>query len=463
MTDQTSTLLVIDDEDNMRHMLSAMLTRHGYEVSTASDGEAGLTRLSENHYDFILCDIKMPGMDGMAFLKNVKKVMHTATIIMMSAFGSIDLVLEAIKLGAYDYISKPFKNDEVLLTLKKAEERERLLRENRQLKQQVEQLTAPKRYGRMIASSRAMQDVIQLADKVAGYDTTVLVTGESGTGKELMARAVHSRSRHGKGPFIPVNCGGIPENLLESELFGYVKGAFTGADRNKKGLFAEAENGTLFLDEIGELSIFLQVKLLRVLQEKEIQPVGSSKLQKMDVRIIAATAKNLEQEVKLGTFREDLFYRLNVVHLLMPPLRQRSEDIPSLSAHFIKIFNNRMGTAVQGISSQVQKVFMTSSWPGNVRELEHVIEHAMIMAGEGRILPKHLPEQFRNQDGTKNSTFGNLSETNSIKKAQKILERRLIDRALKITAGNKSRAAEMLEISYPSLLDKIKKYQINLG
>ena len=455
MTEQMGLLLVIDDEENMRHMLSAMLKRNGYQVSTASDGQAGLTRLSENHYDFILCDIKMPGMDGMTFLKNAQKMTHAATIIMMSAFGSVDLALEAMKLGAYDYISKPFKNDEVLLTLKKAEERERLLRENRNLKQKVERLTTPKRYGRMILSSRVMQDVIQLADKVAGYDTTVLITGESGTGKELMARAVHARSRHGKGPFIPVNCGGIPENLIESELFGYVKGAFTGADRNKKGLFTEAENGTLFLDEIGELSVVLQVKLLRVLQEKEIQPVGSSKLQKMDVRIIAATAKNLEQEVERGTFREDLFYRLNVVHLLMPPLRERSEDIPSLSAHFITKFNNRMGTSVRGISNQVQKIFMTSSWPGNVRELEHVIEHAMIMAGEGRIQPEHLPKQFRNQDG-----IGDLSKIISIKKAQKILERRLIDRALKVTDGNKSRAAQMLEISYPSLLEKIKKYKL---
>ena len=454
MTDQIGTLLVIDDEENMRHMLSAMLTRHGYKVSTASDGQAGLTSLSENHYDFILCDIKMPGMGGMTFLKSVQKLVHAATIIMMSAFGSIDLAVEAMKLGAYDYISKPFKNDEVLLTLRKAEERERLLRENRQLKQQVEQLTAPKRYGRMIASSRAMQEVIQVADRVAGYDTTVLVTGESGTGKELMTQAIHSRSHHSEGPLIPVNCGGIPENLLESELFGHVRGAFTGADRNKKGLFAAAERGTIFLDEIGELSLSLQVKLLRVLQEKEVHPVGSEKPQKIDVRIIAATAKNLELEVQHGNFREDLFYRLNVVCLVMPPLRERTEDILSLSTHFIKIFNNRMGTAVQGISDEVQKMFMTWTWPGNVRELENVIEHAMVMTGEGQLLPEHLPEKFR---------LGALSETISIKKAQKILERRLIDRALKATDGNKSRAAEMLEISYPSLLDKIKKYQLNLG
>jgi two-component system response regulator AtoC len=461
MTDKTGSLLVIDDEENMRHMLSAMLSRNGYNVSTASDGQAGLTQLSENHFDFILCDIKMPGMDGMAFLENARNVTHAATIIMMSAFGSIDLALEAMKLGAYDYISKPFKNDEVLLTLKKAEERERLLRENRQLRQQVEQLTAPKCYGRMIGSSMAMQSVFQLADKVACYDTTVLVTGESGTGKELMAQAIHSGSPRGKGPFVAINCGGIPENLIESELFGYVKGAFTGADQDKKGLFAEAENGTLFLDEIGELSIFLQVKLLRVLQEREIQPIGSSKVEKINARIIAATARDLEKEVINGAFREDLFYRLNVVHLLIPPLRERSEDIPSLTAHFIKIFNRRMGASVQGVSNATQQILMTSHWPGNVRELEHVIEHAMIMAaGENQLLPEHLPEKYQYQNGNQSESSGDLSGTVSIKKAQKIVERQLITRALRSTGGNKSKAAERLEISYPSLLDKIKKYRI---
>lgn len=452
MADILSTLLVIDDEENMCHMLSAMLTRNGYQVDTASDGQAGLKLLAEKHYDFILCDIKMPGMDGMMFLKGAQKVTHAATIIMMSAFGNIDMALETMKFGAYDYISKPFKNDEVLLTLRKAAERERLLRENRELRQQVEQLTAPKHYGRMLTASRAMLDVIRQADQVAGYDTTILVTGESGTGKELMTRAIHSRSGRGEGPFIPVNCAGIPENLLESELFGYVRGAFTGAHQNKTGLFTAAGGGTIFLDEIGDLPFVLQVKLLRVLQEKEIQPVGSNTLRKIDVRIIAATSKDLEREVENGTFREDLFYRLNVVCLVMPPLRERPEDIFPLSAHFINTFNKRMGIGVKGLSDEVRKMFMTWSWPGNVRELEHAIEHAMVMTREDFLLPEHLPEQFRDQERT---------ETISIKKAQKNMERCLIRRALKATGGNKSRAAEMLEISYPSLLDKIRKYQID--
>ncbi len=453
MTDRTAAILVIDDEENMRHMLSAMLSRQGYEVTTAAEGRMGLERMSESEYDFILCDIKMPGMDGMAFLKKSRSLDHGATIIMMSAFGNIDLAIDAMKLGAYDYISKPFKNDEVLLTLKKAQEREQLLRENRHLKQQVKNLEGPLRYGKMIAASRAMREVIEQADRVAGYDTTVLVTGESGTGKELMTHAIHSRSQRCRGPFVAVNCGGIPENLLESELFGYTRGAFTGADRNKKGLFATANGGTLFLDEIGELPILLQVKLLRALQEKEIQPVGAEKPVKIDARIITATAKDLEREVRNGHFREDLFYRLNVICLTMPPLRERSEDILPLCAHFLKGMNTRLGMAVEGISEEVQRAFMTWHWPGNVRELEHALEHALVMAGEGQVLPEHLPEQFRRSSP---------SDPISIKKAQKILERRLIGRALAATGGNKSQASEMLEISYPSLLDKIKKYQIEL-
>lgn len=453
MSDRVGTILVIDDEKNMRHMLSAMLKREGYEVHTAADGRMGLDRLSGQNYDFILCDVKMPVLDGMAFLEKSRDFTHQATIIMMSAFGNIDLAVDAMKLGAYDYISKPFKNDEVIMTLKKAEERESLLRENRDLKQQVKKLAGTFRYGKMIATSRAMQTVIEQADRVAPYDTTVLVTGESGTGKELITHAIHSRSHRSKGPFIAVNCGSIPDTLLESELFGYVRGAFTGADRNKKGLFASADGGTLFLDEIGELPLMLQVKLLRALQEKEIQPVGSEKPQTVDVRIITATAKDLEKEVHNGRFREDLFYRLNVICLTMPSLRDRTDDILPLCEHFAAKINRRMKTLVTGLSDDALRVFLNWRWPGNVRELEHAMEHAIVMAGEGQIRPSHLPDQFRQKDS---------GEPISIKKAQQQLERRLIERALTATGGNKSRAAEMLEISYPSLLDKIKKYQLHL-
>ncbi len=452
MADKVGTILVIDDEKNMRHMLSAMLKREGYEVHTASDGSIGLDRLTDQKYDFILCDIKMPVLDGMAFLKKSRGFDHQATIIMMSAFGNIDQAVDAMKLGAYDYISKPFKNDEVIMTLKKAYEREFLLRENRELKRKVKKLTGTFHYGKMIAASQSMRAVVDQAERVAPYDTTVLVTGESGTGKELITRAIHSRSNRSERPFIAVNCGGIPDTLLESELFGYVRGAFTGADRNKKGLFAAADGGTIFLDEIGELPLMLQVKLLRALQEKEIQPVGSEKPQTVDVRIITATAKNLEKEVENSRFREDLFYRLNVICLTLPPLRDRTDDIVPLCDHFIEKINRRMNTKVSGLSDEALRVFMTWYWPGNIRELEHAMEHAIVMAGEGQIQLAHLPDQFRQK---------NSNEPISIKKARKQLERRLIERALNTTGGNKSRAAELLEISYPSLLEKIKKYQLH--
>ncbi|MBT8374727.1 MAG: sigma-54 dependent transcriptional regulator, partial [Deltaproteobacteria bacterium] len=294
----TKRLLIIDDEENMRHMLSAMLKRSGYTVDTASDGSEGLKKVEKTQYDFILCDLKMPNMGGMEFLDSAREKIEASTVIMMSAYGSIDTAVEAMKLGAYDYISKPFKSDEVYMTLKKAEERENLRKENLWLKERIRKIGDENTFGNMIGKSKAIQAVFTLAEKAAQYKTTVLISGESGTGKELIAKGIHYGGERASMPIVPVNCGGIPENLLESELFGYKKGAFTGADQSKKGLFEEAEGGTIFLDEIGELPFPLQVKLLRVLQESEIRPVGSSKTKKIDVRVIAATAKNLEDETK---------------------------------------------------------------------------------------------------------------------------------------------------------------------
>ncbi|RPJ74677.1 MAG: sigma-54-dependent Fis family transcriptional regulator, partial [Desulfobacteraceae bacterium] len=313
-------ILVIDDEANMGHMLAAVLKKAGFQVDSVLDGKAGLEKVTQAHYDFILCDIKMPVMDGMEFLRSAGERIGQSTVIMMSAYGSIDAAIEAMKLGAYDYISKPFKPDEVLLALKKAEERERLKRENRQLKARIQEIEKDYGFGRLVARSRAMLDVFTLAQKAARYSTTVLILGESGTGKELVAHGIHNEGERARMPLVPINCGGIPENLLESELFGYRKGAFTGADRDKKGLFQEADGGTIFLDEIGELPLALQVKLLRVLQESELRPVGDSRSMRVNVRVIAATAKNLEEEVKRGRFREDLFYRLNVLTVRLPPL-----------------------------------------------------------------------------------------------------------------------------------------------
>lgn len=453
-------LLIIDDEENMRHMLTAMLKKYEYEMDTAADGQAAMVRLQDRHYDFILCDIKMPNMSGMAFLKAAGSLLDRTTVIMMSAYGNIDTAIEAMKLGAYDYISKPFKSDEVYLTLKKAEEREKLKKENRLLKDRIRKIGANYQFASLVGKSDAMQAVFQLAQKVAHYDTTVLITGESGTGKELIARAVHFEGKRVQGPFVPVNCGGIPDTLLESELFGYIKGAFTGADRNKKGLFEEAEHGTIFLDEIGELPLSLQVKLLRVLQENEIRPVGASKTKTIEVRVIAATAKNLEDEIQLGTFREDLFYRLNVLPVRLPPLRERTEDIPLLCSHFISQLNERLGKQIKGVADAVMSSLVRHSWPGNVRELENMIERAAVLAEGDTVLTEHLPSQIGLQNAP--PELETLFEGYSLKAAQKIMEEKLIIRALQETGGNRTQAAKLLEISHPSLLSKIKAYKIDL-
>ena len=453
-------ILIVDDEENMRHMLSSLLSRLDYTVLAAANGREGLLILANEQVDVVLCDIKMPEMDGMEFLRQVAIAGFFPAIIMMSAFGSIDTALAAMQLGAYDYISKPFKTDEIELTLRKAEEREALRRDNQNLRTQLATLGGDCAFGKMVARSKVMQDVFHLATKVAPHQTTVLITGESGTGKELVAQGIHQQRSSPAGKFIAVNCGGLPETLIESELFGYVKGAFTGADRDKNGLFAEADGGTLFLDEIGELPLALQVKLLRALQENEVQPIGAARPRKVRARVIAATARDLAQEVKLGLFRQDLFYRLNVVHIRIPPLRERSEDVPFLADHFLKRYVAQTGVSIAGIAPSTMTLLLQHLWPGNVRELENVIERAVVMADNQVILPGNLPAEFGSQQGGRR--LDDFFATLSIKQAQKIMESSLISRALQATGGNKSRAAELLEISYPSLLSKIKEYRLEV-
>ena len=459
-TDAARRLLVIDDEQNMRHMLSVMLKKSGYAVETAADGLEAMAALEENEFDFILCDIKMPKMGGMEFLKAARDKLQETTVIVMSAYGSIDTAIEAMKLGAYDYISKPFKSDEVHLTLKKAEERESLKKENLLLKERIRKIGRENRFGNMIGKSETMQAVFELAEKVAQYDTTVLITGESGTGKELIARGIHFQGQRADGPLVPVNCGGIPETLLESELFGYVKGAFTGADKNKKGLFEEAQGGTIFLDEIGELPLSLQVKLLRVLQENEIRPVGGAKTRKVDVRVIAATAKNLEEEIAQGSFREDLYYRLNVMPIRIPPLRERTEDIPLLCRAFLDRFNQALKRQVDEVTPAAMSHLMKHHWPGNVRELENAIERAMVFAEGRKLKPDHFAPELG--AGTKGDPVNGIIAGYSLKEAQRVLEKKLIVKALEETGGNRTRAAKLLEISHPSLLSKIKTYDIDM-
>jgi two-component system response regulator AtoC len=453
-------LLIIDDEANMRHMLSTVLKKADYLVDAASDGKAGLEMIEQTQYDFILCDIKMPHMGGMEFLEAARDKLNGTTVIMMSAYGSIDTAIGAMKLGAYDYISKPFKTDEVYLTLKKAEEREKLKRENRHLRERIQKIEGDLTFDQMVAKSRSMQAVFELAEKASRYRTTVLILGDSGTGKELIARGIHRSSRRASGPLVAVNCGGIPETLLESELFGYKKGAFTGADNNRHGLFQEAEGGTIFLDEIGELPLALQVKLLRVLQDNEVRPLGESKSIKIDVRVVAATAKNLEEEVRRGSFREDLFYRLNVLAIKLPPLNQRSEDIPLLCRHFINRLNKILDKDIKGLTPEAMARLLDYHWPGNVRELENKLERAMIIADGDQLLPEHFSLELMQAGGYNRGQP--VFEGLSLKNAQKVLEKNFITQALQQTGGNRTQAALLLEISHPSLLSKMKAYEVDL-
>ncbi len=449
-------ILVVDDEPSMRHMLALILKKENYGVDVVENGGMAIEALQKKTYDFVLCDIRMPRIDGLEFLKRLKleeNIESRPTIIMMSAYGTMDIALECMKFGAYDYISKPFRKDEIILTLKKAEEREKLKRENIRLKEEVKREYS---FENMIASSSMMLDIFNMIRKIADYDSTVLISGESGTGKELVARAVHYNSTRKDAPFVALNCGAIPGNLLESEFFGHVKGAFTDATRDKRGLFEEASSGTIFLDEIGELPKELQVKLLRVLQEGEIRKLGDTKPIEIHARVVAATAKNLSEEVKKGDFREDLFYRLNVIPIHIPPLRERKEDIPLLVEHFLKRFGKKTGSNIKGVDSSAMKHLMDYHWPGNVRELENTIERAVILEESDTLTTESLP--FVGESISDASPFSSLSTGFSLKINQKEMEKELIRKAIAETKGNKSKAAKLLEISYRALLYKLNEY-----
>jgi two-component system response regulator AtoC len=452
-------VLVIDDEAGVRRTLSMILEDEGYQVISASDGKEGLERALKEEPDLILCDIRMPRMDGLEFLEEYRKKNGQALVITITAYGSNELAVEAMKKGAYDYLPKPFTTGEVVLTLRKAEEREKLRREVSRLRQRVK---ADQRYPEIVAKSAGMREAIELATKVAQHPSTVLITGESGTGKELIARLIHAASPRAGRPFVPINCGAIPENLLESELFGHARGAFTGAHVDRAGLFEEADGGTLFLDEIGELPSQLQVKLLRALQEGEIRRVGDSSARRVDVRIIAATARDLEQEVREGNFRSDLYYRINVVRIHLPPLRQRSEDIPPFIRHFRERFSKQLGIKVTGFEPSSMKLLLAHPWYGNVRQLENVVERAMVLAEGPTIKPEDLPDFVRHPQAAVEGPLETLPvDELSIKKQTAELERRLIGRALQITDGNRTKAAELLDLSYRALLYKIRDYGLD--
>jgi two-component system response regulator AtoC len=448
-------VLVVDDEENIRLVLRTLLKKQGYEVEVADGGEAALKALDSFDPDVILTDVRMPRMGGLDLLATLKAKQHPATVIVMSAYGNVDLAIEAIKAGAYDYVSKPFKPDEIVLALRKAEERETLRRENRALREQIQR---DNQFESILAKSKEMLEIFRTISKIADFKTTVLVTGESGTGKELVARAIHARSSRKSLPFVAINCGAIPENLLESELFGHRKGAFTDASSDRRGLFEEATGGTLFLDEIGELPVNLQVKLLRVLQEETIRRLGDTKDVKVDVRIIAATHRDLTADVKAGRFREDLFYRIHVLSIHIPPLRERREDVNLLIDHFVTRNNARLGTSIRGLTPEVRRLLLEYSWPGNVRELENTIERAMVLAESDIMQDGDLPERIR--DALDPVQVQLASGELSIKKTTAAIEQILIRRALQKTKGNRTRAADLLEISHRALLYKIKDYLI---
>ncbi len=453
-------VLIADDEESMRHLLSVFLRDHGYAVRAVANGEEALKELAARDYDLVLSDVRMPRMDGIALLREVQRLHPELTFIVMSAYGTHDTAIEAMKAGAYDYVSKPFKPDEVLLVLKKAEERERLARENRRLRTE---LAAEYRFDNLVGASEPMAEVLKQVRKVAPVKTTVLLTGESGTGKELVARALHELSPRAAFPFVAVNCGAIPGELMESELFGHVKGAFTDASRNKKGLALEADGGTLFLDEIGELPQQLQVKLLRFLQEEEVRPVGDTRSERVDVRVVAATARDLGAAVRSGQFREDLYYRLDVVGIRLPPLRERTGDIPALSRHFLARYARlRPGEPIEGISDEALAAMQAYRWPGNVRELEHAIERAAVLCEGPMIREGDLPEPVRGGLLAAAPPVSPPEGTLSIKRATRAVEEQLIRSALARTNGNRTRAAELLELSYRALLYKIKEYGVDV-
>jgi two-component system NtrC family response regulator len=455
------TILVVDDEKNYLLVLSAVLEEEGYEVLTAPGGFEALEIQKASDIDLMLTDMKMPGIDGIELLERIKAYDPDLPVIMMTAHGTVDKAVEAMQKGAYTYVLKPFDNERLILYVKRAVAGFQVVKENRRLRHAAE---SQYRFGNIIGKSKALRDVFETIQKVAPSNATVLIEGESGTGKELVAKSIHFNSPRRENPFVAVNCSALAESLLESELFGHEKGAFTGAISSKKGRFELAHGGTLFLDEIGELSANLQVKLLRVLQEKTFERVGGIRSIAVDIRVITATNRNLNDEMKAGRFREDLFYRLNVVHIVIPPLRFRWEDIQLLVDHFIKKYesSNQSTVPVKGLSQEVIRLFYEYSWPGNIRELENVIERAIILCEDGLVTIKDLPNWF------KTNVF-NAKLIDSIPTGAKLyetlelIEKEMIERALKMANNVQSHAADILGIGKSGLNQKIRKYNLEVG
>jgi two-component system, NtrC family, response regulator AtoC len=445
-------ILVVDDEPGLRQTVSRILGAEGHSVGTAGEGEEALSKLSTEDVDLVLCDLRMPKMDGLEFIERYTTGGGHALVIAMSAYGDSDTAIAAMQKGAYDYVQKPFRAEEVVLAVRKAAEREKLRAKVEELEGQLSTIRSA---DEIIGHSPTIRAALDMARKVARHPSTVLITGESGTGKELVARLVHKSSPRADKAFVAVNCGAIPEPLLESELFGHVKGAFTSADRDKIGLFEEANGGTLFLDEIGELPAALQVKLLRALQEGEVRRVGATTSQRIDARVVAATNRDLGVDVASGRFRGDLYYRVNVVTIRLPPLRERSQDVPELALHFLRLYNARLGLKVESISPPAMRTLIDYAWPGNVRELENVIERALVLSAGPTIEREHLSDIISPMTAAQPAT-----DDFSVKRQTEALERTLIRRALERTNGNRTRAAQLLDLSHRALLYKIRDYEL---
>jgi two-component system response regulator PilR (NtrC family) len=448
-------VLVVDDERSMRDLLAIMLRKNGYEVTLAEGGEAALGALRTGGFDLIITDLRMRKVDGLAVLKASKELSPQTVVLVITAYASTETAVEAMKLGAYDYITKPFKLEEIRLTIDKALERKRLQDENLALKRQLRKHQGLDNF---VGRSRIMLEIFETIRKTADSTSTVLITGESGTGKELVALAIHHESPRRTGPFVSVNCGAIPEGLMESELFGHVRGAFTGAVANSPGLFSAADGGTLFLDEITEIPQSVQVKLLRAIQERQIRRVGETRDVKVDVRLIAASNRDVTRAVADGLLREDLFYRLNVIPIHLPPLRERKEDIPLLVVHFIEKIARATGKAVRGIAPDALALLESSPWPGNIRELENVIERAIVLGNGDMITREALPATLGRPRETPESMPEFPDEGFDLESTLDRLERRYIQQALQRTGGNQTRAAGLLGLSFRQLRYKVRKH-----
>ncbi len=448
-------VLFVDDDYEFTNMLSTFISMEGYDAESSNSPRKALNLIKENDFDFIITDIRMPDMDGLRFLEEALRIKPGLTVIVMSAYGTYETAIEAVKRGAYDYIAKPFNPEELMLLLKKAEERENLKRENSLLKMQLKKESGLEC---IIGNSPQIQELKEKIKKAAVVDVTVVIQGESGTGKELVARAIHSLSRRSEKPMITINCAAIPENLIESELFGHARGSFTDAHTDKAGLFEEANGSTLFLDEIGELPLTLQTKLLRAIETKEIRRIGENRDRKVDVRIIAATSRNLPQDVKNGRFREDLFYRLNVFNIFIPPLRERRDDIPLLVRYFAEKFSAKHNRKIPNISRELVSYLSSLNWEGNIRQLENAVESAVIMCDSDDLDISHFPQMSGHS--LPDSELSLAGEDKSLASAVARFEKQFIIRVLESVGGNRTKAAKIMNISHRTLLYKLKEYGI---